>query len=208
MACKPKNDKGVKPVRKAFFGLDIKTDAILRAMKDYFKPEDLVTGWEESEPCPNCGYLVTEYDNFCYHCGADLQAADAAEDKAEVEVVKSALITKSLNEELKQGTFVVLAPNQVDLHGDIYSEEDVRKACHNFNAFCEKAYLDHAVETEEMTFAESYIAPADMELGGVQITKGTWLAVCQFSDNLWPQVKSGEYTGLSIGAYAKVEDVE
>ena len=35
-------------------------------------------------------------------------------------------VVKSVNEELKQATFIVLAPNEVDLHGDIISEEEVR----------------------------------------------------------------------------------
>ena len=42
-------------------------------------------------------------------------------------------ITKAVNEELKQATFLVLAPDEVDLQGDTYSADEVRKACHNFN---------------------------------------------------------------------------
>ena len=37
-------------------------------------------------------------------------------------------VVKSVNEELRQATYVVLVPDEVDLHGDIVSEDEVRKA--------------------------------------------------------------------------------
>jgi hypothetical protein len=138
---------------------------------------------------------------------------DLAEDATEImengslPEMSGSMIEKSLNEELRQGTFVVLEPNVVDLHLDIYDEVEVRKACHNFNQYCERAYLDHQVETEDMTFVESYIAPVDMSIGGVNIVKGTWLAVCQFSPSLWEEVKADPLMGLSIGCYAKTEEL-
>jgi hypothetical protein len=95
----------------------------------------------------------------------------------------------------------------VDLQGDIYSADEVVKACHNFNEFCRKAYLDHAVETEKAKFVESYISPADITIGETEITKGTWLAVMQFDEDLWDDVKKGKFNGLSIGAYAKTEEL-
>ena len=129
------------------------------------------------------------------------------EDSSSLAEHSGQMIAKSLNEELRQGTFVVLEPNIVDLHGDVYSEEEVRKAAHNFNQFCERAYLDHKVETEDMTFVESYIAPVDMTIGDMNIVKGTWLAVCQFTPELWEEVKADPMMGLSVGCYAKVEEL-
>ena len=38
-------------------------------------------------------------------------------------------IFKQAKDELKQATFLVLAPDEVDLHGDIYDADEVRKAC-------------------------------------------------------------------------------
>jgi len=116
------------------------------------------------------------------------------------------LLNKSLNEELRQATFIALEPETIDLHGDVYSVAEVRKACHNFNTFCEKAYIDHAVETEEAKIVESYIAPADLEINGEAVKKGTWLAVFQFNDELWQEVKKGTYNGISIAAYATTEE--
>ena len=100
-----------------------------------------------------------------------------------------------------------MEPDEDDLHEDTSSEEEVRKACHNFNTSMETAYLDHRVETDEMKFVESYIAPVEMKIGGEMVKKGTWSAVVQYSPELWQEVKSGKYTGLSIGAYADVENL-
>lgn len=118
-------------------------------------------------------------------------------------------IAKSVNEELKQATFIVLVPDEVDLHGDLISETEVRKACFNFNAFCRQPNLFHISKTETFDFAESYIAPVDFELDGIEVKKGTWLATVQVKDDeLWSLIKSGEVNGLSIGALAHTNEVE
>lgn len=118
-------------------------------------------------------------------------------------------ITKALNEELMQATFVVMAPDEVDLHGDITSEEEVRKACHNFNKFCMKANLFHLVETDTFEFVESYIVPTDIVLSDKYVKKGTWLATIQCLDEgLWSLIKSGDICSVSIGAVARVERLE
>lgn len=117
------------------------------------------------------------------------------------------MMSKSLNEELMQATFIALEPETVDLHGDVYSVSEVRKACHNFNSFCEKAYIDHAVETEDVSIVESYIAPSDLEINGEQVKKGTWLVVMQANTpELWQDIKCGKYNGVSIAAYATCEE--
>jgi hypothetical protein len=117
-------------------------------------------------------------------------------------------ILKSLNDELMQATYVVLVPNEADLHGDIYDEEEVRKACHNFNKFCRKANLFHKTETDTFEFAESYICPADTEIEGHLIKKGTWLTTIQcLDDTLWGYIKSGKIKSVSIGAQARVTNL-
>lgn len=118
-------------------------------------------------------------------------------------------VVKATNEELMQGTFLVLSPEEVDLHGDIYSAEEIRKACHNFNAYCMKANLLHLVETTTFSIVESYISPVDMILGDTVIKAGSWLAVLQFwDDEIWEDVKKGSFTGVSVGCKAQVEYLE
>lgn len=118
-------------------------------------------------------------------------------------------IFKSLNEELKQATFIVMVPDEVDLHGDITAEDEVRKACYNFNAYCRSPNLFHMTGTDLFQFAESYVLPADCEVNGIELKKGTWLTTIQaLDDKLWELIKSGEINGVSIGALAYTEDLE
>ncbi len=151
------------------------------------------------------------------------QYQDAQEDCAEDALVEAGIIqpeveeepgdmstmqiAKSKNEELRQGTFVVLEPDVVDLHGDTYNATEVSKGCHSFNVECRKAFIDHSVETDAASIVESYISPVDMVLDGEFVSKGTWVAVVQFDKELWKEVKKGTYDGLSIGAYCKTEDI-
>jgi Putative phage serine protease XkdF len=125
------------------------------------------------------------------------------------ENVKTVPVIKSIREELRQATFITMVPDEVDLHGDITTEEEVRKACFNFNKFCRKANLFHMAKTELFEFCESYIMPTDIVLGDRFIKKGTWVQTIQCNDtDLWNKVKSGEFNGLSIGAMAKCEVIE
>ena len=115
-------------------------------------------------------------------------------------------VFKQAQEELKQATFLVLSPDEVDLHGDIYDAVEVRKACHNFNIHCRKANLLHLFDTDAFSIVESYISPVDMQMGETIIKAGSWLAVLQFNDDsIWEGVKNGSYTGVSIGGVAQAE---
>jgi hypothetical protein len=154
------------------------------------------------------GHIINSIASYFRCKEYDDQYQQQNQDYAEEQLVEAGMIQKSCNEELRQATFVVLEADKIDLHGDIYSAEEVAKGCHNFNEFCRKAYIDHAVETEKGKIVESYVAPADLTIGDTQISKGTWLAVMQFDEELWQDVKKNKFNGLSIGAYAKQEDVE
>jgi len=123
--------------------------------------------------------------------------------------IRSLPVTKALTEELMQATFIVMVPNETDLHGDITSEDEVRKACHSFNKHSMQANLFHLVKTDMFSIIESYIAPVDFILGDKVVNKGTWLCNIQCHNNgLWDLIKSGEVCGVSIGAMATVEDID
>jgi len=123
-------------------------------------------------------------------------------------------VTKSIDIEERRALFVVLEPETVDLHGDIYSAEEVEKACINFNTHCNKANLFHQVQIETAKIEQSFISPSDFVLDdGRMIKKGTWLQWWHFpeqdveSEKLWKQVKSGDICGVSIGCRATVEEL-
>lgn len=126
-------------------------------------------------------------------------------------------IFKSLNEDKRLATFVVLEPQDddgttTDLHGDWYSAETVEDACYNFNMLCKQANLLHQIQTTVFEFVESYITQADMDVNGVYIKKGTWLTTIkversEFGDEIWEGIKSGELNGLSVQCVGLISDI-
>lgn len=135
------------------------------------------------------------------------------------ELLKSALspkqqITKSVDVEERRALFVAMEPGVFDAHGHITSEEDVEKACNDFNEYCMVANLFHRVETEAAKVQQSWCTPAAMTLdNGQEIRKGTWLMWIHFpedkagSDDIWKMVKSGDIEGISIGARGYLEEL-
>jgi hypothetical protein len=118
-------------------------------------------------------------------------------------------VTKAVDEELKQVTYVAMIPDHTDLHGDYTSENEVRKAKESFNKSMMRANLFHMVMTDTFDVIESYLAPCDMVLNDQFVKKSTWLMTLQVHDDtLWQMIKDDEITGISIGALASVEDAE
>ena len=124
-------------------------------------------------------------------------------------------IKKTLDEEQRLALFVVLAPEEEDLQGDIYDAKEVEKACNNFNTYCNVANLLHKVETEKAIITQSFINLSDfLTEDSTLIKAGTWMQQLHFpegdaeSDQLWELVKSGELCGLSVGCKAQVEELE
>lgn len=100
----------------------------------------------------------------------------------------------------------VLIPGETDSQGDIYDEDTVRQAAHEFmRGFMRgKLGLQHEGRlTSEVDLLESYIAPIDMEIEGRYVKRGTWLMAWRVNDDqMWDDVKSGRLTGFSIGGEA------
>ena len=134
------------------------------------------------------------------------------------QTIKASPIVKSLNEEKRLATFLVLEPQDddlttTDLHGSWYNADTVEDACHSFNRFCRKANLFHLVDTTSFEFVESYITEAEVTIGEEVIKKGSWLAKIYVtkseSGNLvWESIKSGEFNGLSVQCEGFVSDIE
>ena len=135
--------------------------------------------------------------------------SDVLEPLFKKEVVK---IEKATNEMERKALFVVLAPDEVDAHGDTYSAKEIEKGMQNFNRHCMKANLFHMVETQEAEIIQSYTTPVDMYIGDKFIKKGTWLQEWMFPETetgemLWQAVLNEEITGVSVGCVASVEVV-
>lgn len=131
---------------------------------------------------------------------AAMKNAEESENKTKV--------TKAVNEELMQVTYVAMKPG-VDLHGDLVELEDIRLAAESFNKSAKRANLFHLVMTDKFEILESYLMPCDAELSGNFVQKGEWLVTLQIKDNdLWEMIKSEDINGVSIGAMAICEQIE
>lgn len=143
------------------------------------------------------------------------RASLAAMKNAETSFSKSKLIQKSLNEERRLATFIVLEPqdddgNTTDLHSDWYDAETILDACIEFNKsmHLRKGNLYHATETDGYIFLESYILPASMELGDRIIKAGSWLMTLSFSSLWqWEAVKNGTFNGVSVQCDGVIENI-
>ena len=122
-------------------------------------------------------------------------------------------IDKATNEMERKALFVVLAPDEVDAHGDTYSAKEIEKAMQSFNKHCMKANLFHLVETQDAEIVQSYTTPVDMYIGDKLVTKGSWVQELYFPETevgemLWKAVLSGEINSVSIGCFADVEEIK
>ena len=121
---------------------------------------------------------------------------------------KKVSVAKSLDEEKRRATFVVLEPQDddgttSDLHGDWYSESEVAEACYSFNRHCRKANLLHMIDTNGIEFIESYVLPGESTIGETKVKKGSWVATIEIEDEtqhdwIWEGIKDGTFNGLSV----------
>ena len=116
-------------------------------------------------------------------------------------------IVKSLNEMKRLALFIALEPQSEtletsDLHGHWYDEEEVRKACHDYNVHCGRIGTMHKslLTNNDVSVVESYTAPCDFTTeDGEFVKKGSWLMWLHFpNDEEWQKVLDGTYDGVSI----------
>ncbi|MDO7908436.1 XkdF-like putative serine protease domain-containing protein [Paenibacillus sp. JX-17] len=106
---------------------------------------------------------------------------------------------------------VVYQPNVADAHDDQMDEGEIEKAAHLFmeNQHTYNIDKQHDLDADKGFVIESYIAPADMQLGEQTIAKGSWVAAVKVTDDqTWEDIKKGEITGFSMWGVGKREEIE
>jgi hypothetical protein len=95
------------------------------------------------------------------------------------------------------------APLKPDTQGDVYSAADIRRTAHKWMASYGEIDLNHsfkALGDDAVAPVESFIAPADLDIGGQKVLKGSWLlGLIVKSDKLWAAIKAGQIGAYSIG---------
>lgn len=103
---------------------------------------------------------------------------------------------------------VVYEPDVVDAHGDFMDASEIEKAAHVFLKEFRNIDKQHDFTSKVGEVIESYIAPADFEIGGQTVTKGTWMMAVKVVDDVWTGIQKGEFTGFSLAGYGNVEKAQ
>lgn len=98
---------------------------------------------------------------------------------------------------------VVLHPGVTDSQGDDVSAEEIEQAAHRYLVESRKHDVQHAEAEASVEVVESYIAPADLEVAGRPVLKGSWVMASHIRDDaIWSAIQKDEITGYSIGGSA------
>jgi hypothetical protein len=99
---------------------------------------------------------------------------------------------------------IVYEPGVEDSQGDEATAEEIRKAAYRFMESSQKFKLNHQGNPVKASVLESMLAPADFELNGQQVKKGSWVLTLRINDeNAWQKIKKGELTGFSMAGLAQ-----
>ena len=99
---------------------------------------------------------------------------------------------------------IVYEPNVADAHGDYMTPEEIEKAAHGFLKDAREIDKQHDFQGGVGEVVESYIAPADFEMGEDIIKKGSWVLVTKASQDIWDQIQQGHITGYSMAGTADI----
>ncbi|MCY8258898.1 XkdF-like putative serine protease domain-containing protein [Bacillus spizizenii] len=112
------------------------------------------------------------------------------------------VLTKEADEQ-KLVYGIVYEPDTVDAHGDFMTAAEIEKAAHGFLKDAREIDKQHDFQGGVGEVVESYVAPADFEMNGKTIKKGSWVLVTKASEEVWEQIKKGEITGYSMAGTAE-----
>ncbi|MGH0635199.1 XkdF-like putative serine protease domain-containing protein [Bacillus pacificus] len=121
---------------------------------------------------------------------------------------KPVRVIKSNDEEKRLVYGIVYEPDVIDAHGDFTDSETIEKAAHEFMLKYRQIDKNHDFVAGVGEVVESYIAPADMELNGESVKKGTWILTTKADEETWEAVKKGEFQGYSLAGVAETEVIE
>lgn len=103
---------------------------------------------------------------------------------------------------------IVYEPDTVDAHGDFMTAAEIEKAAHGFLKDAREIDKQHDFQGGVGEVVESYVAPADFEMNGETIKKGSWVLVTKASEAVWDEIKKGEVTGYSMAGIADIAKQE
>jgi len=104
---------------------------------------------------------------------------------------------------------VVMEPDTYDTDFNWTTSDEIEKAAHFFMQHGVGIDKEHTRKDIEAAVVESYIAPADFEMDGKPVTKGSWvMAVHIKDDGEWEALKSDGRLQFSIDALALIDPTD
>lgn len=125
----------------------------------------------------------------------------AIDDELALVEIKGTVIKADGEQQLVTG--IVAEPESVDTHGDKISAREIQNAAHRFLIKSRIAGDQHS-KAAPARVVESYIVPTDQIIESQTVEKGTWVITMKVVDpEFWARVKKGDFTGFSLGGFAK-----
>jgi len=121
-------------------------------------------------------------------------------------VLTGPIIYKAEADDKQIAYAAVLVPGEPDSDGDVVSAAKVEEVAHEWLASYRNIDLMHTLSSADSTPVESYITPADLDVGDYTLPAGTWVMAAKINDaGIWDAVKNGSLTGFSIMGVRKAE---
>lgn len=125
-----------------------------------------------------------------------------SEEKPNLEKYVDVFINKNeVDQQLVYG--IVYEPNILDAHDEYMTADEIEKSAHYFMKEARNIDTNHDFDSGVGEVVESYIAPADFEIGNQEVKKGSWVLVTKATDEVWEGIKNGDITGYSMAGKAE-----
>lgn len=119
------------------------------------------------------------------------------------ETFEATIIRKSEDQRLV--TSVVMEPFESDTDMNWTTADQIEEAAHYFMKNFRLIDAEHSREDITAAPVESWVAREDTVINGQPVKAGSWVMTVKVDDDdEWSKVVSGEYTGFSIDAYARI----
>ena len=103
---------------------------------------------------------------------------------------------------------VVAVPGEVDAQKDVWDEATIRDSAHEYLKKSRLVNYMHKDLDAVGELVESAIAPANMNVGGEHIPKGSWFIAIQPNPEMKKMIEAGEVTGVSVQGSSKREELD
>ena len=139
--------------------------------------------------------------------GANKRPFYLVKSDAELAINKQIVMLTKADETQQLAYGVVYEPDVDDAHGDRMTAAEIEKAAHRFMTH-QNIDRQHNFKAGAGQVVESYIAPADLQVGGQLITKGSWVMAVKASDEVWADIQKGAVTAFSMAGVAEATPVQ